>query len=190
MQESSPSTGNTGLLVSAMETDAETAVYEVLRDSPPAETNLLVISYRSDPDEWLAEWQTHGGAIPADFGFIHVGDMARSAAAPASGTPAQAAPHFVTGISDPTDLTGLGIQISEYLEQWAGTDRQTIVYFDSVTVLLQFAELDRVYRFLHVLAGRIKSVEGHAYYRLDPNAHDVQTLSTVQNLLDNTIELP
>jgi hypothetical protein len=173
-----------------METDAENAVYEVLSSAPPSETNLLVVSYRRDPDEWLADWQRHVGTVPADFRFIHVGDVARSAAAPATDTPAGSAPHPVTAVNDPTDLTELGIQISQYLEQWAGTDRQITVYFDSLTVRLQFADLDRVYRFLHVLAGRVKSVDGHAYYRLDPDAHDAQTLSTVQTLMDDTIELP
>lgn len=176
--------------MSATNPDAEQSLYEVLSGSPPSETNLLVISYQNAPDDWIADWQTHVGTAPADFGFIHVGETTRSAAAPTAGTSIEASPQFVTAIGDPTDLTGLGIQISQYLEQWAGTDRQITVYFDSLTVLLQFAELDRIYRFLHVLAGRIKSVEGHAYYRLDPDAHDPQTISTIQNLLDGIIELP
>ena len=172
MSDSSPPDGNIGLWVSAMESDAEQAVYEVLDEPPPSATNLLVISYRNGPDEWIRDWQANVGTIPADFGFIHVGEIARSAAAPTASTPSESSPHFVTAIGDPTDLTSLGIQISQYLEQWAGTNNQIIVYFDSLTVLLQFAELNRVYRFLHVLTGRIKSVDGRAYYRLDPEAHD------------------
>lgn len=173
-----------------METDAEDAVYEVLSEPPPSETNLLVISYQDGPDEWLPEWQARVGRVPADLGFVHVGEVARSAAAPSAGTSANSAPGFVSAVSDPTDLTGLGIRISEYLEEWAATDNRITVYFDSLTFLLNFAELERVYRFLHVLAGRVKSVDGQAYYRLDPDAHDTQTLSTIQNLLDDTIELP
>ena len=190
MPDLSPPEGNIGLWASAMESDGEQAVYEALSESSPAETNLLVISYRNGPDEWIRDWQTHVGTVPADFGFIHVGEIARSVAAPTASAPSESSPHFVTAIADPTDLTSLGIQISEYLEQWAGTDRQIIVYFDSLTVLLQFADLNRVYRFLHVLTGRIKSVGGRAYYRLDPDAHDSQTKSKVQTLLDDTIELP
>lgn len=174
--------------VPAMETDAEQAVYEVLSESPPSETNLLVISYQNGPGKWLAEWQTHVGTIPEDIGFIHVGEIARSAAAPSTGMPTNSSPGFVSAVSDPTDLTGLGIQISQYLEKWAESDNQIIVYFDSLTILLNFAELNRIYRFLHVLTGRIKSVDGRAYYRLDPDAHDKQTLSTIQNLLDGLIE--
>ena len=189
MSDSSPLDGNIGLWVSAMESDAEQAVYEVLGESSPSGTNLLVISYRNGPDEWIRDWQTHVGSIPADFGFIHVGEIARSAAAPTASAPSESSPHFVTAIGDPTDLTGLGIQISQYLEQWAGTDRQIIVYFDSLTILLQFADLNRVYRLLHVLAGRIKSVGGRAYYRLDPDAHHSQTLSTIQTLMDDTVEV-
>lgn len=190
MGSSSLSATNIGLWVSTMEIDAEEAVYEVLSESPPSKTNLLVISCRSGPDDWLAGWKTHIGIGPANLGFIHVGDIARSTAVSSSDSTGTSSPPVVTAISDPADLTGLGIQISKYLEQWAKTDNQTVIYIDSLTILIQFTELNRLYRFLHVLAGRIKSVGGHAFYRVDPNAHDSRTLSTIQSLLDDTIELP
>lgn len=190
MQESSPPDGNIGLWASAMESDAEQAIYEVLSHPPPSETNLLVVSYRNGPDDWIADWQTEVETIPSHFGFIHVGEFARSAAATPADTSPTSSPQFITAIGDPTDLTSLGIQISQYLKKWAGTDNQILVYFDSLTSLLQFAELNRVYRFLHVLCGRVKSVDGHAYYRLDPDAHDSQTVATIQNLMDDVRRLP
>ena len=179
-----------GLWVSPMETAAEASIYETLSNSPPSETNLLVISYRESPDKWVGDWQTHVGTTPANLGFVHVGEVARSAAAPSPGAPCNTSPPLCAAVSDPTDLTGLGIQISEYLKEWTATDNQITVYFDSLSVLLQFCDLDRVYRFLHVLSGRITSVNGHAYYRLDPDAHDTQTISTIQNLMDDVLELP
>lgn len=190
MQTSSPLTANTGLWVPTMETDTEASVYEILSESPPSETNLLVISHRKGPDNWIGGWQTQVGTTPANLGFVHVGEVTRSTAASSPSALASSSPPFLTAISDPTDLTGLGIQISEYLKEWTATDNQITVYFDSLSVLLQFCELNRVYRFLHVLSGRIKSVNGRAYYRLDPDAHDTQTISTIQNLMDEIIELP
>lgn len=121
--------------------------------------------------------------------FIHVGATARSAAAPSTGAQL-GSPNIATAVNDSADLTGIGIQISNYLKEWVGTENQTVVYVDSLTVLLQLTDLNRTYRFLHVLSGRIKSVDGRAYYRLDSDAHDQQMISTIKELLDSIIELP
>jgi hypothetical protein len=55
-------------------------------------------------------------------------------------------------------------------------------------VLLHYVELERVYRFLHVLSGRLRSVEARAYL-LAPDAHDAQTVAVLQTLMDDTIDL-
>lgn len=177
--------GNTLLEAPALDTDTEARIYEVL-GATPAKTELLVISYRDGPDEWLADWHQHVGQMPADLGFIHVGEITRSTVAPTSET-TQSQSRSLDAVRDPADLTELGIHVSKHLERWADTDNTSIVYLDSITVLLQFVELNDVYRFLHVLNGRIKSVDGHAVYRLDPAAHDSQTIATLQSLVDDVI---
>ena len=154
----------------------------------PDETNLLVVSYRDDPDAWLQRWRAQVGALPGEFGFVRVGETTRSAAA-AGGRAAGRTLPLVAAVSDPTDLTGLGIRMSEYLEAWAGNGRRTVIWFDSVTTLLQFVDLDRAYRFLHVLSGRVKSVDGRGYYLLDPSAHDDRTIAVLQELADDSVAL-
>lgn len=186
MERSGHEAGNTLLEAPSLDAVAEAGVYETLSQSPPADTNLLVISYRQDPDAWLADWHTHVGQFPADLGFIRVGETTRSTAAPTTGT-TDSPFGFIDGVGDPADLTGLGIQVSTYLKQWAPTENHIVVYLESLTPLLQFVGLDRAYKFLHVFGGRIESVDGHAYYRLDPDAHDTQTIATLQSLMDTAI---
>lgn len=91
--------------------------------------------------------------------------------------------------SDPADLTGPSVQISRYLKRWAATDRKTAVYFNSLTALLQFVELDRAHRFLYVISGRIHDRDGHAFYQLGPDAHETQTVAVIRNRTDNVIDL-
>ena len=154
----------------------------------PDETNLLVVSYRDDPDAWLQQWRTRAGSLPAELGFVRVGETTRSAAA-TGGPTARGTLPMVDGVSDPTDLTGLGICVSEYLEAWAGNGNRTVIWFDSLTTLLQFVDLDRAYRFLHVLSGRVKSVDGRGYYLIDPSAHDDRTIAIFQELADDAVDL-
>jgi hypothetical protein len=162
----------------------------------PAETNLLVISYRDDPDEWLRDWQHHVGEFPAEVGFVTVGEMTRSVSASLSTsggpsrspTPDDALP-FTATVEDPADLTAIGVRASECLETWAGNGNRAVVVLDSVTGLLDAVSLDRAFEFLHVLAGRVESVDGRAYFLLDPAAHDDRSLSAVRELADHAVGL-
>jgi len=94
----------------------------------------------------------------------------------------------VETISDPGDLIGLGIAISKYLSNWEGSPNQTVVCFHSLTPLLQYGNLQRVFRFLHVLTGPLKSIDAVAHFHLDPHAHDEQTINTLSQLFDVIVE--
>jgi hypothetical protein len=181
-------------------------VYDVL-DSPE-ETNLLVLSYADGPDAWLQNWRTHAGDLPEQVGFVHVGVATRSSATrPATGrsadaladptlpestvgTPAaHADPLLPDAISDPADLARLGICASEYLESWDGDDRETVVFLDSLTQLLDHVSLDRAFKFLQVLTARVESVGGRGYYLVDASAHDDASLVALRELVDAAVNL-
>lgn len=193
---------NTLLEVAPSNEETESAVFDVLNRSE--ETNLLVLSYRESPDVWLRNWQAAVGDLPEEVGFVHVGVKTRSTSAapsapiPSSPTASSSSPDsafdgnvvpLADAISDPTDLARLGVCASEYLEAWDANDRETVVYLDSLTLLLEHVELSRAFSFLHVLAGRVESVDGRAYYQLDPSAHDEECLSVVRELADAVMDL-
>src|SRR6056297_3171878 len=111
--------------VSSPPTGVASEVYDVL--GRPAETNLLVLSYRDGPDEWLGDWKRRVGELPAEVGFVTVGEMTRSASAASagvSGGPGRSArgtaPPLAETVEDPAGLATLGVRASEYLETWAG----------------------------------------------------------------------
>lgn len=165
-------------------------VYDVL--DRPSETNLLVVSYRHGPDEWFRRWRTEVGSLPSEVGFVDVGETTRSTAAQSqsgadSPSPAEPLP-FVDAVADPADLSRLGVRISQYLESWTGNGRQTVVCVDSLTALLDHVETQRAFRFLHILAGRVESVDGAGYYLLDPTAHDDESLALLREFADSTVE--
>lgn len=191
MSHSAPLPSNTLLGVSASPPGVPSEVYDAV--GRPTETNLLVLSYRIGPDEWLRDWRNRVGELPAEVGFVNVGEMTRSAASQSSAsacslTPGDTMP-LAEAISDPTDLATLGVRASEYLETWDGNSQQTVVVLDSLTCLLEAVDLDRAFRFLHVLAGRVESVDGRGYYLLNHDAHDDQSVSIVRELADDTVGL-
>jgi hypothetical protein len=117
---------------------------------------------------------------------IAIGEIERSAVPDGGSSP----PSNVStaSISSPGDLTGLGIKLSQCLSSWSGDAKPTAVHFDSLTTLLQFADLKRVFQFVHVVTGRIESAGAVGYFHLDPAAHDEQTVATLRSIFDDVYE--
>ncbi|UPV76475.1 hypothetical protein M0R89_20145 (plasmid) [Halorussus limi] len=184
---------NTLLAGFASPEDAIPEVCEAL--GRPAETNLLVISYSDNPDAWVRNWQRTAGERPSEFGFVNVGAKTRSAvAASGSGSTARSPSPGDTlpvaaAVSDPADLGRVGVRASEYLEAWADDDRRSVVVLDSLTALLDAATLERAAHFVHVLAGRVESVDGRGYFLMDPVDHDDVSVGVFREYVDAVVDL-
>lgn len=99
-------------------------------------------------------------------------------------------PDQIEFVSSPADLTGIGIGVSEQLRRFAETDVvRTRVAFYSLSTLLMYSELETVFRFLHVITGRVESIEGLGVFTIDPTTHDRSTINTLKQLFDGMIEL-
>ncbi len=166
---------------------AEDSCMELL--TPPAETelNVLWVAYSRTPDSCLTQWRQHGTTQPNDISIINVGDSVRSAVA-ANGA-SHGGPGPIQTVPSAGDLTGLGIAISNVLSQWAETDAQTVVCFDSLTALLQYVEPEKSYEFLHVLTGRLFAADAIAHFHISPDAHDDQTVEMIRSLFDGEVSI-
>ena len=152
----------------------------------PEEWNLLLVSLSGDPERRLDAWRRHGG-LPRKVAVLSAeqarGAVAADGAAAVPGPDGQAV--STTAVSDPSDLTGIGIKVNQCLSAWEDDDVPTVVCFDSVTTLLQYVDTRRAFRFLHVLSRRVRSVDGVAHYHVDPAAHDEQTLATIEGVFSD-----
>ncbi len=174
---------NVLLLVPSLGNRGRKACLTLLTRTPPSETNVLVVTYTNTGPEWVGFWQNHTGASPVRGGVVAVGQGESTVDDPS---------WAVKTVENPADLTGIGIELSELLSTMAkaaGDDEEIAFCFDSATSLLQYADLQRAFRFLHVVTGRVKTVGGTGYYRLDPDAHDRQTLATLKGLFDAVVEV-
>lgn len=181
---------NVLLLAPALSESEDEACIDLLTIRDISHENVLSVTFTQTAQDRLELWETHVGEdLPAQAGIISVGEHTRSTST--SRTSPSQTPGAITidAVSDPADLTGLGISLTNYLSEWSENGNQTVVCFHSLTPLLQYADLQRVFRFLHVLTGRIDSSDAVAHYHMDPNAHDEQTRNTLEQLFDATIEL-
>lgn len=176
---------NVLVLSPTMDEAARRSFYEHLLPADPGSLDVLTVDYRQTPDEVLDEWRRYAGQRPRRSAIVSVDETTRSAAARSSATVSGPA-DTATTVENPSDLTGLGITVSEYLSAHGNAD--TVVVFDSLTVLLQFVELQRAFRFLHVLANRVGTAGAVGYYHMDPEAHTDQEVATLASLFDAVAE--
>lgn len=100
-------------------------------------------------------------------------------------------PYVIRYASSPVDMTGIGINLSELLERFHEEEdiEKNRVLLDNISTMLMYANLQTIFRFLHVFTGRVQNVDGLGLYLMDPSAHDAQTLNTVKGLFDGMIEV-
>ncbi|GAB7094667.1 hypothetical protein JCM30237_18200 [Halolamina litorea] len=163
---------------------------ELLQPDAAAETNVLWVSYTKSPDKQLQRWRKRASGRPANVGMVSVEDSTRSVAADTGGATEPSLPETpVETVASPNDLTGLGIRITEFLNDWKGNGNRTTVCFDSLTALLQYVELETAYEFLHIIGGRMASNDALAHFHMDPDAHDEQTVEIITSLMDAVVEI-
>ncbi len=174
---------NVLLLVPSLGNRGREACLRLLTQTNPKVTNVLTVTYTDTAPEWVEFWQDRAGTSPVRGGIVAIGQGEGNVDDPS---------WAVKTVENPSDLTGIGIELSELLSTMAKAaddDEEIAFCFDSVTSLLQYADLQRAFRFLHVVTGRVKTVGGVGYYRLDPDAHDRQTLATLKGLFDAVVEV-
>ncbi len=87
------------------------------------------------------------------------------------------------------NLTGISAKINKFLEEfWRKGNRNIILVFDSLSTLLMYLNLQTVFRFLHILTGRVKMTGAIAFYIVEEGMHDEKTIVTLKQLFNGMIE--
>jgi hypothetical protein len=136
--------------------------------------SVLFVSYTRSARDCVAQLDEHGDLDTV--GVITVGD-----------TSADARDGVVTEtVSSPSDLTGLGIAIGQFLSEWDGP---VVVCFDSLTSMLQYVDLKTAYEFLHAITGQIHAAGAQSHFHIDPDAHDERHVASITSLFDAKVSL-
>jgi KaiC/GvpD/RAD55 family RecA-like ATPase len=93
--------------------------------------------------------------------------------------------------SSPVDLTGNGVKISQFFEDYVMKKKieKNCLCINSLSTILMYSNLQTVFKFLHVFTGRMKAANGLGIYVIEEGMHDTQTITTLQQLFDGMIEI-
>ncbi len=164
---------------------------DLLTVESPVEEAILSVTVAKSPDSRVQIWKQYVDSPPAATKFIDVDTAARSAC---SCSPAE--DHFqcealsLETVASPSNLTKLGIEISNAVDELASVDedRQLVVCFHSLTPLLQYVSDKALFRFIHLVSSEFSRADAVAHFHMDPTVHDRDTLSTFLPLFDVVIE--
>lgn len=138
-----------------------------------AEPNILFVSFTRQASACVEQIE---GKSLGSIGVITVGN-----------TPTAVDESVVTeSVSTPSDLTGLGINIGQFLSEF---EAPVFVCFDSLTSLLQYVDVQTAYEFLHAITGQIHAAGARAHFHIDPSAHDDQDVAAIASLFDGRVSL-
>lgn len=175
------------LVVGPAETPVEYDLCAKLCTTEPHARRRLLVTTEQSPDERLNALRGYGAGSFDESVVVAVGDQMRSSNGDGSST------HEIHGeavtvetINNPRDLTRLGLLINKHLAE-PDEGPPAVVCFHTLSSLLQFVEVEKAFRFLHVLQGRVRTANARAHYHLDPSAHDEQVLHTLRPIFDFTV---
>lgn len=103
----------------------------------------------------------------------------------------QALGDHVRGVASPADLTGIGMEFSSLYERLYadGYDQVRTGIYTLAPLLLYVDDVRAVFRLLHTVTGRIRSVDGLGVCAIDPGAQDERALKSIGQAFDGRIDL-
>ncbi|MCZ7357870.1 MAG: recombinase RecA [Candidatus Methanoperedens sp.] len=93
--------------------------------------------------------------------------------------------------SSPVDLTGIGVRISQFFEDFLMKKKllKIQLHINSLSGILMYSNIQTVFRFMHVLTGRVKAAGALGIFVIEVGMHDDHTIATLKQLFDGIIEI-
>ncbi len=91
-------------------------------------------------------------------------------------------------VNSPMDLTGIGVKISQLLEELTKYNQGVQLHINSLSTMLMYSNIQTVFKFLHILSCRIKANGWLGIYVIESGMHGEQTMAILKHLVDCIIE--
>ncbi len=149
------------------------------------ENNSAIVVSTREPGERVFEWFEQNGLDISDANIGIVDCVTKTLGMGAADT------ENIKRASSPVDLTGIGVKISQFFEEFLMKRNipDTRLCINSLSTILMYSNIQTVFRFLHVFTGRVKAANALGVYVVEDEMHDPQTIATLKQLFDGMIEI-
>lgn len=193
---SAPADETGSVLVLAPEIrDAGTRICtELLAGAERSVDHVVPVTVGQSPEDWIDIWTSGNGGRTERITCVDVDRLTRSASA-ATASPSGTVPVLgderdvtVERVTDLSDLTALGIEITDAIYEADVAGDRVGVAVHSLTDLLQCVDRQQAFFFVITLADRVRRQGGVAYFHLDRNSHDETTVDVFETACDAVFE--
>ena len=173
----------TNVLVSGpVLTAKQRIVLRLLAGNDAADRGTVVATTRASADSVARSFRTLADDVPDD----------RFAVVDCTGLPAESPRSRRTEnrryVSDPGDLTGVGIGLTEFMRAFYHQGDDARVGVHSLSTMLMYTEFRRLFRFLHVVTARIDSSGFGGVFAVDDSALSEREANLLRQLFDSVVE--
>lgn len=172
----------TSALMSGKAREARMAFYDAVADGLEAGEAAILVTTNDSPEQVIAALRDRT-TIEADrVGIVD---------ATGDGEDELIDGVTVRTVGSTGDLTGLSLAFAKQLQllQERGLADRVRVGVDSVSTLMMYAEVQTVFRFLHVFTSRLGSADLLGLFTLTPDMHDEKAVNTVRTLFDTEVQV-
>lgn len=92
-------------------------------------------------------------------------------------------------IDKPGELRRLGIVLTKIIEEWSDSAEDIYLCLDSLDVILQYAETQGVFRFLHIFTGKLDDVDAVSHFHVDPSSVEETDINILGTLFDDVMQV-
>lgn len=158
-------------------------MHALLAQGSPNDRGTIAITTRKSAARTRRDFQQVAGAIDERrFSIVDCVGNTHGFSAPRDGP-------TVRYVSDPGDLTGIGIGVTKFMRRYYDEGNGARLGLHSLSTMLMYADLRRVFQFLHVMTGRINSSDFVGVFTLDDTVPDDSDVSVLRQPFDALVEV-
>ncbi|MFA1611806.1 DUF7504 family protein [Halobellus rubicundus] len=144
------------------------------------ETWAFHIDYVWSPTARLQQWSDHAEEGPAEIGIVHTGYAVPDAGAIGDVSDSLGFSTTFSYVSEPGDLVQIGLELVKFFKR-VPQNAPAVVSVDSISLMLQYASVDDVCRFVDRSQDIIAARDAVARYYFTPEAHDSETVERIRS---------
>ncbi len=171
----------TNVLVSGpVMTGKQRVLLRLLAGGDPSNHGTVVATTRTNADTLARTFEAIAGEVPDDlFAVVDCTGSSRSRGRRTKNR---------RYVSNPGDLTGVGIGLTEFMRHFYHRVDTARVGVHSLSTMLMYTEFRRLFQFLHVVTGRIDSSGFVGAFAVDSSALEPRELNILLQLFDSVVE--
>jgi len=146
---------------------------------------VVAVTVTGTAERWLDGWNRRTQSDPA-VTCVDVDGATRSTASESDRVgPGVEREH----VADPAALEELGRTVSDVLQRADDEGESVALFVHTLDDLLAHVDEATAFKFVYTLGEVVRRVDGIAYFHLDPDGRDRETIENVSIVCDRTVEI-